>query len=175
MSTSMTDPHIGMVSFQQGLKAGILQLGQVANHQNLFSHFDVPAPGINRLTYVRLSKDRKTVEAFLSCVMNGVVDGFPCVSVGYAVPESERNQGRAKQIFRDVINDQIYQASKNGIETIYVEAVVDVTNLASQKVAEAVLNVERESIIDSESGRPAYRYTACVKDSTKKQKQVGTK
>jgi len=165
MSTSMTDPHDGMVSFQQGLRAGILELGPVQNHQDLFSHFDVPAPGVRRLTYVRLSKDRRAVKAFLSCVMNGEVEGFPCVSVGYAVPEDGRNQGRAKEIFRDVINDQIYQAKKNGIEALYIEAVVDVTNLSSQRVAEAVLNAERESIIDSVSGRPAYRYTARITGS----------
>ncbi len=127
MSASMTDPHDGMVSFQQGLSEGILGLGPVPNHQDLFSHFDVPAPGVRRLTYVRLSRDRKTVKAFLSCVMNGEVDGLPCVSVGYAVPESARNKGRAKEIFRDVINDQISQARRNGSETLYIEAVIDVT------------------------------------------------
>lgn len=162
MSTSMTDPHDGMVSFQKALRAGILKIGPVPNHQDLFSHFDVPTPGVRRLTYVRLSKDRRTVEAFLNCVMNGEVDGFPCVSVGYAVPESARNQGRAKQIFRDVLDDQLYQAGKSGIKTLYVEAVVDVTNVSSQRVAEAVLKVERESIIDSVSGKPAYRYTARI-------------
>lgn len=162
MSTSMADPHDGMVLFQQCLNEGILELAPVHNHQDLYSHFDVPEPGVKRLTYARLGNDRKAVKAFLSCVMNGEIDGFPCVSVGYAVPESERNHGFAKKIFRDVIIDQIHQARKNGIDTLYVEAVVDVTNLPSQKVAEAVLNVEGESIIDSASGRPAYRYTACV-------------
>ena len=156
----MADPHNGMVSFQHALHAGIIELGQVPNHQDLFSHFDVPAPGVHRLTYVRLSSDRRTVKAFLSCVINGEVDGFPCVAVGYAVPESERRQGYAKQILQDVIKDQIRQAGSNGIETVYIEAVVDVTNLPSQRVAETVLDVERESITDSASGRPAYRYTA---------------
>jgi predicted acetyltransferase len=160
MSASIANPHDGMVSFQQGLRAGILELGLVPNYQDLFSHFDVPAPGVHRLTYARLSEDRKTVKAFLSCIMNGEVDGSPCVAVGYAVPEDGRNQDRAKQILRDVINDQIRQARGNGIESIYIEAVVDLTNLPSQRVAEAVLSVERESITDSASGRPAYRYTA---------------
>ncbi|QDX97065.1 hypothetical protein EGD00_08170 [Pectobacterium carotovorum subsp. carotovorum] len=161
MSTSMTDPYDGMVSFQQALHEGILEISPVANHQDLFSYLDVPAPGIRRLTYARLSEDRRTVKAFLSCVMNGEVDGFPCVAVGYAVPESERNQGYAKMILRDVISDQIYQSRMSDIHTLYIEAVIDVSNIVSQRVAEAVLNVERESIIDAVSGRSAYRYTAC--------------
>lgn len=160
MSTSMSDPHDGMVSFQQALLLGIIDLARVGSHQDLFSHFDVPEPGVNRLTYVRLSEDCRTVKAFLSCVMNGTVEGFPCVAVGYAVPEEGRNQGRAKQILLDVIDDQVNQARNNGVETVYIEAVIDETNLASLRVAETVLNVERESIIDTSSGRPAFRYTA---------------
>ena len=159
MSSQMADPHAGMVSFQQCLLAGILEVAVVQPHKDLYSHFDVPAPGVGRLTYVRLSKDRKTVTAFLSCVMNGEVDGFPCVAFGYAVPEKLRNQGLAKQIMRDVIQDQVDKAGKAGHSAVYVEAVVDVTNAASQRISESVLAVEREEIVDSASQRPAYRYT----------------
>lgn len=160
MSAQMADPYLGMVSFQEALREGILAIGLVSKHHDLYSHFDEPAPGVRRLTYARLNEDRKTVKAFLSCVMNGHVDGSPCVAVGYAVPEDMRNQGLAKQVLRDVVQDQIYQAAKMGVRVLYVEAVIDVENLPSQRVAEAVFNVERESIIDSACGRPAYRYTA---------------
>ncbi|WP_417657097.1 GNAT family N-acetyltransferase [Pseudidiomarina aestuarii] len=166
MTTSMTNPHDGMISFQQALRDGILRIERISGHQDLFSHFDVPTPGTRRLTYVRLSEDRKTVKAFLSCIFNGKVDGFPCVAVGYAVPENQRNQGYAKEILQDAINDQISQSRRNGIKTLYVEAVVDVTNVASQRVAESVIGKERESIIDSVSRRPAYRYTARFSDAS---------
>lgn len=68
MSTQMADPYQGMVSFQKGLRAGILEVGLVPKHQDLYSHFDLPAPGVNRLTYVWLTEDRRTVKAFLSCM-----------------------------------------------------------------------------------------------------------
>lgn len=166
MKTNMADPHEGMISFQLALRAGILELGPVSNQQGLFSHFDVPSPGVNRLTYVRLSEDRRTVKAFLSCVMNGKIDGFPCIAVGYAVPENSRNQGYAKQILRDVIDDQIHQWRSSGGGMLYIEAVIDVTNLPSQRVAEAVLSNERESIIDTASGKPAFRYTGRFNGAT---------
>lgn len=156
----MADPYQGMISFQKCLREGILDLSLVSRHQDLYSHFDIPAPGTTRLTYVRLTKDRLTVKAFLSCIMNGQVDSSPCIAVGYSVPENMRNQGFAKQIFRDVIQDLLIHAGRGGNATVYIEAVVDVTNLPSQRVAEAVLGVMRESITDSVSGRPAYRYTA---------------
>jgi len=155
----MANPHHSMVSFQQELRAGRLELNVVRNYHDVYSHFDEPAQGVFRLTYVRLSKDRMTVKAFVACVMNGQVDGFPCTSVGYAVPEDMRNQGFAKQLLREAIQDQAFQAGQVGHKAIYVEAVADVTNLPSQRVAEAVLAVEREPITDSASGRPAYRYT----------------
>lgn len=159
MSEQMADPHQGMLSFQQGLRSGILDLALISLHEDLYSHFDVPAPGIGRLTYVRLSEDKRSVIAFLSCVMNGEVDGFPCVAFGYAVPEDLRNRGLAKQIMRDAIQDQIRQAHRAGHASVYIEAVVDATNIPSQRAAEAVLAVEREPIVDSESKQPAYRYT----------------
>jgi hypothetical protein len=156
MSSQMADPYQGMVSFQQCLASGILKLALVKPHKDLYSHFDVPAPGVNRLTYARLGKDGKTVTAFLSCIMNGKIDGCPCVAFGCAVPEGMRGRGLAKQIMRDVIEDQVAQV---GHSAVYIEAVIDVTNIPSQRVAEAVLAVPREEIVDSASKRPAYRYT----------------
>ena len=154
----MADPHAGMASFQQALRRGILQLAPVKGHNDLYSHFDVPAPDVGRLTYVRLDK-AKNVKAFVACIMNGTVEGHPCVSLGYAVPEELRAQGLAKQIVKDVIQDTLLQVGQMGAKAVYVEAIVDVENVASQRVAEAALEVERESITDGESERPAYRYT----------------
>ena len=158
--SAMADPHQGMISFQKGLHEGILELHQVPKQHELFAHFDEPEPGVRRLTYVRLTNDRRTVRAFLNCLMNGMIDGSPCMAVGYAVPENLHRQGLAKQLFRDVVQDQIAQAGNSGFGTICIEAVIDVNNIASQHVAEAVLGGERESITDSHSGLPAYRYTA---------------
>lgn len=158
----MADPYDGMLSFQQGLSIGILKIDPVPGHLDLYSHFDVPAPGTARFTYVRLSSDLKTVEAFLTCVMNGRIGGSPCVAVGYAIPEKNRNKGYAKSILRDVIHDQAVQAKRAGHTHIYIEAVADVTNLASQKVAQAILRAAPEEIVDSASSRPALRFTAKV-------------
>lgn len=159
MSTQMADPHLGMVSFQQALRQGILALAPVKGHADLFSHFDVPAPDVGRLTYVRLTDDRTTVKAFVACILNGTVDGYPCVSLGYAVPEEFRNQGLGTKIVQDVVQDTIFQVGKTGARAVFVEAIVDVENVPSQRIAETVLQAERESITDGESGRPAYRYT----------------
>ncbi|WP_145181925.1 GNAT family N-acetyltransferase [Pseudomonas sp. URMO17WK12:I11] len=165
----MSDPHIGMVSFQKALDNRELSLGPVRNHQDLYSHIDQPAPDTIRLTYVRLNPDRSTVQSFVSCVMNGYVKGFPCVSVGYAVPEALRNQGHAKQILADVVKDQVYQAGQNGIRELYVEAIIDIRNIASQRVADSILTGSRDHLNEEASGRPAVRFTARFDTATGKQ------
>lgn len=158
----MANPHYGMVSFQQELIRGRLVLGAVEGFQDLYSYMDEPTPGEPRLTYARLTPDRRYVTAYLSCIMNGYVEGIPCVSIGYAVPEELRNNGLAKAILRDVIKDQLFHARLGGHESVYFEAVVDVTNLASQRVATTVLKSTPENMLDTASGRPAFRYTAHV-------------
>ncbi|KAF2406531.1 hypothetical protein SAMN04490179_4367 [Pseudomonas antarctica] len=162
----MADPHEGMVSFQKALQAGILDIGPVRNFDNLFSHIDEPSLGTIRLTYVHLTQDHQSVIAFVSCVMNGQIDGIPCVSVGYAVPKHLRNQGLAKQVLKDVIKDQVYQAGQMGNSNLFIEPAVDVANIESQRVAEAILNSPRESITDAASGCSAFRYTAKFDTST---------
>lgn len=162
----MADPHEGMVSFQKALQAGILDTGPVRNFDNLFSHIDEPSLGTIRLTYVRLTQDYQSVIAFVFCVINGQVGGIPCVSVRYAVPKHLRNQGPAKQLLRDVIKEKVYQAGQMGNSNLFIEHAVDVANIESQRFAEAILNIPRESITNAASGSSAFRYTAKFDTST---------
>ncbi|MFN4186944.1 MAG: hypothetical protein ACK4FN_02835 [Acinetobacter johnsonii] len=156
----MSDPHAGMTSFQECLLKGVVKVEPVTQHIDLYSYVDVPEPGVNRLTYARLDKNQKIVKAFLSCVPNGQFNGHLCIAVGYAVPEKYRNLGYAKNILRDVVQDLIFQASRNGKKVLVIEAVIDQLNLASQRVAETVLQGDRECITDSISQKAAFRYTA---------------
>lgn len=156
----MSDPYAGMISFQECVREKSLKIAPVTGYVNLYSYADMPEPDERRLTYVRLDDEQEVVKAFLSCVLNGHLDGRLVVAVGYAVPENYRNLGYAKSLLRDVIQDLLQQASKNGLQGLVIEAVVDKLNLASQKVAGVVLNVEPELILDSHTRKPALRYTA---------------
>ncbi|MDP9517740.1 hypothetical protein [Pseudomonas protegens] len=156
----MSDPHIGMVSFQKALDNNELSPGPVRNHKDLYSYMDQPDPETIRLTYVRLNPNRSEVQSFVSCVRNGYVNDYPCVGVGYAVPEALRNRGYAKQILADVVQDQVHQAGQNGIRELYVEAIIDITNIASQRVAGSILTGARDELAEGASGRPAVRFTS---------------
>ena len=126
----------------------------------MYSHVDEAAPGVMRFTYARMTDDKRTVKAFCSCVKNGFHDGHPCISIGYAVPEQYRNRGYGTAIVKEAVNDLLSQAYKGGIPHLVIDSVVSKENLASQRVTEKALQVIRESIIDAESGQPAFQYTA---------------
>lgn len=172
MSKEMADPHAGMISFQNALREGILDIYPVPNYIDLFAHLDEPTPGTQRFTYVRLTEDRQTVVAFVAFIMNGQIDDWPCVAAGYAVPEEFRGRGHGKKVLMDAIDDLLLQAGKNGQSVVYVEAVIEVTNIASQKVAESALaGAVRDEIIDSASGKLACRYTSRYDTSLLRLKQ----
>lgn len=161
MNTEMVDPNTSLLSFQQALLQRTISLVRVRRFDDLYSYLDEPSPGSLRFTYARLAADKKTVVAFASFVRNGKIDAFPCVSVGYAVPMEFRGHGYAKQLVSEAVQDIAMQAWKNEIRTIFIEAVIDINNIASQHVAQAVLSkAEREQITDSHSGKQAFRYTS---------------
>jgi len=165
----MTDPQIGMASFQEALENGIVSVSPVRNHHDLYKYIDRPSPNIIRLTYAHLAADQKRIRSYLVCVLNGFIKGQPCVSVGYAVPERLRNKGYAKEILAEVIQDQIFEARRNRIPEVYIEAMIDITNIASQRVAQSILTGSVEHLTDKHSGRPAIRYTSRFDTATGKQ------
>lgn len=151
--SQMTDPTNALVSFQEALSAGGLHLERGRVDPTVYLHID-QAQGQTRFTYVHL--DGKTVTAFVSFVLNGAFEGHPNLAAGYAVPEPYRNQGKAKTILAAGIAEM--QNGFRGHPPFYVEAVVSEKNVASLKVAEAVLGGEAERIKDSHSGEPAVRF-----------------
>ena len=160
MPSEMVNPHDSLVSFQECILKGVISLAKVPGYSNLYSHVDEAAPGVMRFTYARMTDDKRTVKAFCSCVKNGFHDGHPCISIGYAVPEQYRNRGYGTAIVKEAVNDLLSQAYKGGIPHLVIDCVVSKENLASQRVTEKALQVIRESIIDAESGQPAFQYTA---------------
>src|SRR5260370_8441599 len=95
--TSMTDPTDGMVSFQQALLDGEIDLRPGELDPDLFVHADNPAPGVARITYVRL--DRQTVKAFASIVATEPMEDLPCFQVGVAVPGPYRGKDTPRALW----------------------------------------------------------------------------
>lgn len=123
-------------------------------------HRDCPQ-GQMRLTYVRLSP-RKFVEAMAIFTPVEPIERLPTFQVGYAVPPECRGKGFAKAIVEAGIAEMKNGFGQNGIKTFWVEAVVGTDNLASQRVAEAILSKHGNPTTDVHSGVAALQYARKV-------------
>ncbi|AWL94116.1 GNAT family N-acetyltransferase [Bradyrhizobium ottawaense] len=151
----MTDPTDSLVSFQQALLDGELDLQRGALDRDLFVHQDRPQ-GEVRLTYARL--EGKKVTALVIAVMSDPIEGLPCFQLGVAVPESHRRMGLAKSAVEAAIAEMKNGLGRNRIPTFYVEAIVGAHNEPSQHVAAAVISSAPTKVTDEVSGMPALHY-----------------
>jgi hypothetical protein len=160
----MTDPANSLRSFQEELQLGTILLSRTKLDQDLFIYRDTvgKAP---RMTYARL--EGKTVTALAMFTPETPISGTPCVGIGYAVPETHRNQGRAKDIIKAAIADMQYGLERQGHSVFYVEAIVGADNLASRRVAEQIISENPEAMVDGISGLPAFRYILRVEKVSK--------
>lgn len=154
--TRMTDPMEALVSFQQALFDGEIQLESGRVDRDLFMHADRPTAGVTRLTYVRL--DGRTVKAFVNAVSAGQIEGLPVFQLGVAVPEKYRNKGYAKSLLAAAIAEMKNGFSKTTIPSFYVEGIVGVGNEPSKRASAATISSNPTAITDEGSGLPALQY-----------------
>jgi hypothetical protein len=133
----LPDVAATMKSFERALKERTIAIQPGALDPNLFVHMDQPN-GAVRLTYVRL--DRGTVTAIVQFIRTEPVEGEPCFSVGWAVPESHRGQHRAAEAFLAAVKELRHGFAPLGMKAFWVEGIVGQDNIASQRVAEKVIS-----------------------------------
>lgn len=151
----LTDPFPAFQSFQQAHAAGQIDLQRGRVDKNLYLHVDHPN-GEPRFTYVRLTGQKVT--CMVEFVVGEPVEGSPCFHVGYAVDPAHRRQGLAKHLLPAAIAELQAGFGGAGMPGFYVEAIVGVDNVASQKVAAAGITPDIVEGIDHYSGVPIYQY-----------------
>ena len=148
----LTDPTSALESFQDALRMGLrVSPGRVDSTVFFYADNELARP---RFVYVRL--DGQTVKAYACFVPYERQEGAPVFAVGYAVPEAYRGQGLAKDVFAAGIAE--LRNGFTGHPPFFIEAIVDPSNVASQRVAARVLGIEPKSITDHVSGLPALQY-----------------
>ncbi|HEY3815372.1 MAG TPA: hypothetical protein VGL66_19295 [Caulobacteraceae bacterium] len=161
---AMTDPHDALVSFQQALAEGALQLRPGELDLTLLLHVDHPN-NVLRLTYVHT--EGTTVTALAMFAQVEPYEGLPCFQVGYAVPDACRGKGRAKAVLKAAIAEMEHGFARTPLKRFYVEAVVGVDNAPSRKIAEAVFEQTGTEITDEVSDQPAIHFVKEFGVSTK--------
>jgi hypothetical protein len=153
---SMTDPMVALVSFQQALLDGEIRLQPGELDPDIFVYADNPAPGVMRISYVRL--DGPTVKAFVNACSAGRIEGLPCFQLGVAVPMKYRNKGYAKSTLACAIAELKHGLTRNKIPSFYVEGIVSVDNEPSKRASAATISSSPTPVTDESSGLPALQY-----------------
>src|SRR5271170_6900893 len=110
-AVAMTDPANSLRSFQEELLLGTILLSRTKLDPNLFIYRD-NVGAAPRMSYARL--EDRTVTAMVIFTPETPLNGAPCVGIGYAVAETHRNQGRAKDIIEAAIADMQYGLRRQG-------------------------------------------------------------
>lgn len=155
----MTNPHDGLVSFQEAFAAGLIRPIGCLHHKDLSVLFDY-ADGTPRMTYAFIDSSG-TVKALAMFVPVEPVGKVPCVAIGYAVAEQFRGQGLSYEIVEKSI-DEFKQSYKQRQRQFYLEAVIGIENVASQKVSNRFISNFPDDITDEVSGAPALHYICLV-------------
>jgi len=154
---SLVDPHIGFVSYQQALTDRSIQPIPCDGYPELYVMQDEPESGDQRLTYAFIAN--RVVKAYAVYTQVDFWEGKPRFGVGYATAEQFRNHGFATEIVKASMKELHRGISQYLHEPgFYVEAIVGMENLASQKVAARTLTDMPETIVDGISGLPALYY-----------------
>lgn len=151
---AMTNPHDGLVSFQEALDKSLIRPAKCKLHTDISILHD-DAEGTPRLTYALIENGK--VKATVVGVVVEPIEGIPCVALGYAVAEQYRGQGLAKDILEKSI-DELTFGFKQHMDKLYIESIVGVDNIASQKLSARYISSNPDKITDEHSGLPALHY-----------------
>ena len=147
---AMTDPLQALVGLQAEVRKG-MPTHPTEKYLSVRLVFD-EKNGRARYTYARIEHGR--VKAMAMFVSMDTIDGIGCFQVGYAVPETYRGRGWAKEILKQGLDELSKGLARHGIKSFYVHAVVGTSNLASIGVATRLLTNTPVSMMDSVSGEP---------------------
>ncbi len=155
---AMTDPLQALVSLQAEIRKG-MPTHPTEKYPSVRIVLD-ERNGRVRYTYARIEHGR--VKAMAMFVRMENIDGMGCFQVGYAVPDTYRSRGWAKEILEQGLDELSNGLARHGVEKFYVQAVVGTSNLASIGVATRLLTDTPVSTMDSVSGEPALAFTRLV-------------
>lgn len=151
----LPDLSSALKSFQQAFASNTIaaQMGEL--DREMLVHMDQPN-GETRLTYARVAG--RTVVALIQFIPCDPYEGEPCFNVGWAVADPHQGQGKAREAVIAVLREMRNGFFRAGMKAFWVEAIVGVDNIASQRLAEKVISAPVKKSADSFSGDPFVQY-----------------
>ena len=142
-------------TFEPALRRGEIAVQEGDVHPDILVHFDRPN-GESRFTYVKVSGGSVTAMAII--IPAESLKGTPVFQIGYAVAQHLRKRGVGKAITRAAVDEFTAGMARNGVKSFFLEAIVGVNNIGSQKVAAAIIGGPTKEVSDENSGEAALQY-----------------
>lgn len=154
----MADPMDGLLDFQNALNSGIpLYLRDLdADYKTRYDEDD----SRKRFIFAKIINGEFQALAIFGHVEP--VGPIECYSVGYAVSEKCRGRGLAVEAINKGIEELKKRFSQTQMESFYVEAVVDVENGPSIKVAEKIFPGPGLANTETYSGKPSLLFMKLI-------------
>lgn len=86
------------------------------------------------------------------------IDGLQAFNIELSVPDDRRRQGRGQEAVDAALLELRHELAEEGVSTFTVEAIVEMDNAPSRRIAENSISETTSATTDLYSGRPAFRY-----------------
>jgi RimJ/RimL family protein N-acetyltransferase len=156
---SIANPIVVLQGLQQSLNDG-MPVDPTDFDANSYLTFYDEQPSGSRFSYAKVVN--RQAQALSIFGVEERVGNIECFSVGYAVSEEHRGRGLSVEAINKGLAD-LKRKFGHKMESFYLEAMIDVTNAPSLKVAEKIFAVPGVKAIDDESGTPAFYFRKLIK------------
>jgi len=154
------DLYKTLLQFQSSLDLGVIDLNPSFNSREVWVHYDEPAENVKRYTYVIL-EGRKVI-ALAALTPADPLNGKAVMALGYAVHEDHRGKGLAKKIAGAAVKEFDFGIRKHKIPLMYIEASVEVRNVASNVVSKSIFGEIVQTGIDHRNNEAINLYRKFV-------------
>jgi hypothetical protein len=154
--TAPLDAIHGLAARQIALLSGELHLRPARSHPALHACDRTETVG-PALCYI-LVEEGTAVTAMVNFRPREPINGTPAYNIELSVPEDRRRHGRGQEAVDAALLELRHDLARQGVTDFHVEAIVEMDNAASLRIAENSISETRTHTTDLYSGRPAFRY-----------------
>ena len=154
--TAPLDATHGLAARQVALLSGELNLRPARSNAHL--HGCARSEGGGPVLCYILVEDGTAVTAMVNFRPREPIEGVPAFNIELAVPEDRRRQGRGQEAVDAALLELRHELADEGVHTFHIEAIVEMENAASRRIAENSISEHTTRTSDPYSGRPAFRY-----------------
>jgi hypothetical protein len=155
----MADPIVALRGFQNAINSGATP-DPYDLEDNYIALYDEFPDGRKRYSYVKIVGQE--VQALSIFGLEDPIKNIVCYNVGYAVCELHRKRGLAVEVVSKGLEKLTRELRSTNLEKFYLEAIVEVTNIASINTARKLFASPGRPMIDFYSKRPAVYFLKLI-------------